>query len=112
MTSIYIAGPMSGLPDYNYPAFLDAEGKLTVAGYHVLNPARVEEDNPTPGTPQEWGWYMRRCLKMVADADGIALLDGWRNSRGATLERLVGISLGMDVHTLAAWIEPHERELT
>ena len=37
---VYIAGPMTGLPDLNYPAFNAAEEALTAAGHAVLNPAR------------------------------------------------------------------------
>jgi len=42
VTTIYIAGPMSGLPEFNYPAFFAAAEQLTAAGYDVLNPARPE----------------------------------------------------------------------
>ena len=30
---IYIAGPMSGLPDFNYPSFDRAEQDLAAAGF-------------------------------------------------------------------------------
>jgi hypothetical protein len=33
---LYIAGPMTGLPDYNYPAFEQARASLEAAGYRVL----------------------------------------------------------------------------
>lgn len=100
---VYIAGPMSGLPEFNYPAFNAAEGTLLVAGHFPLNPARSEEHNHT-GKPQAWDWYMRHALRMVADAEGVALLDGWENSRGATLEHHVATALGLDVRPLADWL--------
>lgn len=100
---VYIAGPMSGLPDFNYPAFNAAEGKLAVAGHYPLNPARSEELNTT-GKSQHWVWYMRHALRMVADADGVALLPGWENSRGAALENHVASALGLDIRTLDEWL--------
>jgi len=41
---IYIAGPMTGLPEFNYPAFNAAAEYLRSLGHHVENPA----DNPVP----------------------------------------------------------------
>lgn len=100
---VYIAGPMSGLPEFNYPAFNAAEGRLLVAGHYPLNPARSEEHNTT-GKPQAWDWYMRHALRMVADADGVALLPGWEDSRGAKLEHVVATALVLDIRPLRDWI--------
>lgn len=101
---LYVAGPMTGYPEFNYPAFLDAERQLREAGYGTLNPVDSEEFNPTPGQPQAWNWYMRHALRMVLDADGIALLPGWERSRGATLEKHVAEKLAMPVQTLDEWL--------
>ena len=96
---VYIAGPMSGLPDFNYPAFFRAAEALTKCGHVPINPARTEgrEDCKT------WLDYMRAALRDVADADGIALLPGWQDSRGAALEQHLGVSLGLDVRPWLAW---------
>lgn len=90
--------------DFNYPAFHDAAEQLLDAGYLVLNPADSEDDNPTPGQPQPWEWYMRRALRQVTQADGIALLPGWEKSRGAQLEVYVADALGMPHHRVDYWI--------
>lgn len=101
---VYISGPMTGLPDYNYPAFHAAATALREAGHDVLNPAEVDAlHNPTPGTHQSWQWYMRHAIRMVADADGVALLPGWQGSRGATVERYVAASLALPVLPLEEW---------
>lgn len=102
MTTVYVAGPMTGLPDYNYPAFNQAAAELTDAGYDVLNPVTSEDDNTT-GTTQTWQWYMRHALAMVIRADGVALLPGWETSRGATLEVHVVQSLDLPVTDVAGW---------
>jgi hypothetical protein len=96
---------MTGLPEYNYPAFRAAEKALREAGYGVLNPVDAEDLNPTPGRPQEWHWYMRHALRMVLASDGIALLPGWENSRGATLEVQVAKALTLPLADVSEWLE-------
>ena len=102
---IYVAGPMSGYPAYNYPAFMAAEKALHATGrFNVLNPARNEDNNPTPGVPQSWDWYMREALVQVAAADSVALLPGWECSRGARLEVHVAHALAMPTAPLDVWL--------
>lgn len=101
---LYIAGPMTGLPEFNYPAFRRAEALLREGGYDVLNPVEAEVHNPTPGTPQTWDWYMRHALRMVLDADALAVLDGWWRSKGATLEVQVATALVLPVEPVEAWL--------
>lgn len=103
MTTIYIAGPMSGLPDFNYPAFDAAEVTLRAAGFDVLNPTSSEAENTT-GEPQTWVWYMRRALRLVTQADAVATLDGWQESAGARLEVSVANQLRMQVGPLIWWV--------
>jgi len=103
-TTLYVAGPMTGLPEFNYPAFRDAENRLTASGYRVLNPIDSEAFNDT-GAPQAWDWYMRHAIRMVLAADGIALLDGWENSRGARLEHRIATDLGLPIRALHEWAD-------
>ena len=95
MTTVYVAGPMTGLPDHNYPAFHAAEALLTDAGYRVLNPAR---NGTIPG--DACAACMRLGLRQVLEADAVALLPGWEASRGARLEREVALALGLPVAPL------------
>lgn len=96
---IYIAGPMTGLPDFNYPAFRAAAQTLRAAGYQVSNPA--EKDTPITAP---WIEHMRADIKVLVDCDGIALLPGWQNSRGANIEVNLAHGLGLKVFGLAAWL--------
>lgn len=88
----YLAGPMTGLPDYNYPEFHAAAAKLRAQGHTVLNPA----ENPAPpcGT---WQAYMRLALAQLVQCHSIVMLPGWGYSRGAMIERELALSLGMEV---------------
>lgn len=100
---LYVAGPMTGLPEFNYPAFRRAGEHLAAVGYEVLNPVDAEDHNDT-GKPQAWDWYMRHALRMVLAADGIALLPGWEGSKGARLEVHVAQALDLPIKSLVAWL--------
>ncbi|WP_182050469.1 DUF4406 domain-containing protein [Changpingibacter yushuensis] len=97
--NIYLAGPMSNLPDFNRPAFMAFEEKLAVAGYVVLNPARVR-------LPEDATWldYMRYALRNLSHADGVAMLPGWEDSIGATIEHDLATRLGLDVRAPDEWL--------
>jgi hypothetical protein len=111
MTTLYVAGPMTGLPNFNYAAFNYVGRVLEGAGYTVLNPVDAEKHNPTPGTPQTWDWYMRHALGMVLAADGLAVLEGWECSRGARLEVDVAHALTLPVLPWGKWIDITDGEV-
>lgn len=89
--TLYIAGPMTGLPQLNYPAFHQAAKQLRAAGYTVLNPAETERPcrNPT------WEDWMRAAIALLIQADHVATLDGFEHSKGALLEIQIAHGLGM-----------------
>lgn len=89
---IYIAGPMTGLPDFNHPAFFSAALKIAANGHRVLNPAFLTE-----GLTQHQ--YMDICQAMVRSADAIFLLNGWENSPGALAELYQARKLGLLIIT-------------
>lgn len=90
---IYLAGPMSGLPEFNYPAFHAAAAVLRAHGHHVENPA----ENPPPACGS-WQGYMRMSLRQIAACDCLYMLPGWRASRGARIEHGLALDLGLEVH--------------
>lgn len=98
--ALYIAGPMSGYPEHNFPAFFEAEKLLVEAGYQTFNPAKFEVN------PQEtWETCMRRDLVMMLEnATGIALLDGWHRSSGAILECHIATSLNIPTDPVSIWL--------
>lgn len=98
--TIYIAGPMTGIPEYNYPAFFDAEEQLREKGWLVNNPASLRAVNKSdfPSAVEVWRYYMRRTIPMLLQSSELALLPGWGDSKGARLEYLIAANLGM-----AAW---------
>ncbi len=90
--TIYLAGPMSGLPEFNYPAFNEAAALLRAKGHTVLNPA----ENPVPACGT-WQGYMRLALAQLVQCECIVLLPGWSESKGALIERKLAQVLWMDV---------------
>lgn len=107
--TVYIAGPMSGIADWNFPAFFRAEEQLLALGYNVINPAHndgptVEEalksSGPVDKPNNSWAYYMRRDLPHVMSADYICVLPGWQNSRGAKLEVHVANAIGIPLMIL------------
>lgn len=87
--TVYLSGPMTGLPEFNYPAFHAAAARLRAAGLTVVNPA---EAPPQPS----WEAYMRLAVASIADlAHVLVLLPGWEHSRGALGEIYVAALLGI-----------------
>jgi hypothetical protein len=111
---IYLAGPMRGIPYFNFPAFHVAAAGLRVQGHTVFNPAErdieaigidISKDNPTGDNDQAeatHGFNLREALKddlefICLHADAIALLPNWHNSRGAAAELATAVALGLKV---------------
>lgn len=94
---VYVSGPMTGHPDYNFPAFAAAVTALTEAGYEVIDPSRHGADPAFT-----WADYLRRDLRDVLDAEILVVLPGWECSRGGGFEVHVAHQLGMTVLPLAA----------
>jgi len=95
---IYISGPMSGIAQFNFPAFNQAADLLTVAGHVPVNPA---DGGVVPG--KSWEAYLREDLRLILDSDAVATLPGWRASRGASLEVYVAERLRMPVRPVWEW---------
>jgi hypothetical protein len=89
---LYLAGPMTGLEDFNFPAFNKMAADLRARGYTVENPAEhgVVAD-------AEWADYMAYDLTRLGLCGMIALLPGWEGSEGAKLEVQIAHRLGMTV---------------
>lgn len=89
---VYIAGPMTGYPEHNYPAFDHAAEQLRNAGFTPLSPVGVDD-----GGEHDWQWYMRRTLALLLCADRVALLPGWSGSRGAKAEKRLAEDIDIPV---------------
>lgn len=108
MRTVYLAGPMTGLPEYNFPAFDHAAEILAEQGYTVFNPAQMDRDvGFDPSSAQVSSAFLRdalrRDLAAICDADAIAMLPGWEKSGGARIEWLLAAHLGLEIIYLSEW---------
>jgi hypothetical protein len=100
----YVAGPMSGLPQFNVPAFLEAQKMFEDRGFPVQLPADLDDPkivkqllqsedgahNPDQTGGLTWGDCLALDVKLISDkCHGVAVLPGWNRSRGARLETFV-----------------------
>ena len=96
----YLAGPMSGYVDHNFPAFNACERWMAeFSEWRMLNPARFTDGEGVPGS-QSHEWYMRRDFKLLLSSNTkhILRLPGWSASLGASMETLLGLSIGCKVY--------------
>ena len=91
---------MTGLPDHNFPAFHAAAARLRQVGWEVVNPA----ENFGGRTDLPRASYMRADVTMLLQCDAIALLPGWKNSRGAKLEYLIACELSLPIIGIATFL--------
>ena len=90
---LYLAGPMSGYAEHNFPEFNRVAALLRGEGYEVFNPAENADD----GVRRPRSFYMRRDIPALMDCDAIAVLPDWQQSRGACLEIWIAIDLDMPI---------------
>lgn len=130
---VYIAGPMTGYPEYNFPAFDRATEQWRAAGHDVVSPAEMtrslfkarfgDEFDPTSTDARIaaggdiYRDFLREDIRHILDCDAIALLPGWEKSKGVAVELTVaramklqefdantGERLGVLPPSIGAWV--------
>jgi hypothetical protein len=109
---VYVAGPMRGYPDFNFPAFHAASAKLREKGHEVFSPAEKDQSihggdfakgtNGTLESIANTGFSLRRALGddtawICAEGEGIYMLKGWETSKGAKAEKALAEALGLEI---------------
>ena len=112
MKKIYIAGPMRGIRDFNFPAFHQAAKELCLRGYEVFDPAQRDKDTHGEDVFQsetgdlndlvDFNFSHRDAMKadttwICDEADAIAMLPGWEKSSGAFAEWALARCLGLEI---------------
>lgn len=115
MKKYYLAGPMGGIAQFNFPLFIDVATKLRKQHYTLVTPVELDRETDeeiynsamasadgkhtkvdgkqTAGVAgHSWGDLLARDVKLIADqVQGIIFLPNWEKSRGARLEAMVGL---------------------
>jgi hypothetical protein len=107
----YLAGPMRGYPEFNFPAFHKAAAELRDWGWDVWSPAENDLDNgfdPEKDEAKSLREYMTVDLPEVCKADTVFCLPGWQESEGATLEVHVAHACGIRVRLYRGKNQPSE----
>jgi hypothetical protein len=90
---LYLCGPMTGHPEFNYPAFNAAAARLRAMGLKVRNPAeRFGGDTSRPLENYLWNDF-----REILYSDCIAVLPGWRMSPNGRKEVMLATSIGLAV---------------
>lgn len=100
----YLAGPMSGLPHFNYPAFIEAADKLRSRGYEIHNPAESRL-----GLGYDRLTYLQEDFAFIIsdECEGVFVLEGWSFSAGARGE--VHLAMTLQKPVIKYWsMEPLE----
>lgn len=126
MESIYLAGPMTGVAEFNHPAFHEAERQLRQLGFtEIVNPAAIDRDIRGFDPTDMLGWQselddagfdrhqaLSESMDFVYATDAIVVLDGWTESTGATAEVAYGVALGHPVYKLGGdWLSAVNAQL-
>ena len=108
MKRIYVAGPMTGIRNFNFPAFFAAATLLRSNGFDPINPAEMDvtegdvtmDTSGTVSLSATWNRdrVMERDLAAVRNSDGVLLLDGWGKSRGALDEVTCAVTSGVPIY--------------
>lgn len=89
---VYLSGPMRGFPDLNFAAFAKAADQLRKDGHYVFNPAAANLEK----------WSLREIFAYELDwicreAEAIALMPGWENSKGVAAELATAKVCGLEI---------------
>jgi len=103
--SIYLAGPMRGIPRWNFDTFDKAKAIWLSWGWQVVSPADIDRalgiDPDGPLEQIDHAFSVRAIkldIELLATVDAIGLLPGWEHSMGSTVELALSQFLGLLIY--------------
>lgn len=118
---LYLAGPMTGIPQFNFPLFELFTRNLRDVGYEVISPHESDDpdvqaaawasekgllvDLPPGKEGSDLALTAAKNVSDIAHCQGIALLPGWPKSSGAVHEVATAVRFGIPVAPAVMWLE-------
>lgn len=106
--NVYLAGPMRGYPQFNFPTFFKVAAKLEKQGHKVFNPASKDIDHygSLKKVEKEYNKNPQQVMRdviqkdlmwIIKHADQVCVLPGWKKSKGVRAELALAKFLGLDI---------------
>ncbi len=117
INTAYLAGPMRGHPELNFPRFHEEAAWLRSKGWKIFSPARRDEADPvlnghwTVNEKRGLDYYMQYDLAAVAQTQAVICLPGWETSQGARLETMVAVELAHPVFEIVGFSRFNRKRL-
>jgi len=108
---LYLAHPISGKSEQFMAEVRMWAGILREEGFGVYCPAEQNmlvglNDVGAPlGSADQRALFAADLLWICSFADGIALYDGWQDSRGCTAEAALATAIGIPAHPMKEWLQ-------
>lgn len=113
----YVAGPMRGIKDWNYPLFDRVAKRLRTDGWQVVTPAEIDrafglDEHKYPELPHWWSMSATLAIDfiVISTCESIVLLNRWEQSEGVAAELQQAQSLGLKVFEYHIGSGPTRRE--
>jgi hypothetical protein len=88
---VYISGKITGIETEAETLFQKAEDQLVKLGFEPVNPMKLNHQHDL-----SWHSYMKEDIKALCDCDAICMLKNWKDSKGAIIEHMLAIQLGIE----------------
>jgi hypothetical protein len=101
--TVYLSGGITGVQNYK-DNFSRAHALVGGCGFAVVSPViigQMVEYRLRRKKDITWVDYMRSCISALSYCDAIAMLPGWKKSKGARIERRIAKDLGLEILTIA-----------
>jgi len=86
---LYLSGPITDNA-FAYELFHAAEVTYSEMGHDIINPLKLDQG-------EAWHVIMRKDIAQLINCDGIVMLRGWTQSKGAILEHNIAKALKMSI---------------
>ena len=107
---VYIAGPMRGLPESNYPQFEIVARFLRSEGWDVCSPVEIGSAFGTEAELDANPVRLAVAMEAERDAlrtscDAILLLPGWERSKGTRAELIIALEKNLEIITFCDLVQ-------